>query len=149
MPGITKSSQRFFMRRLYAGMLKTIVLYHRNDDQLEGTVASFTLYGCRRSKTHKGGEPLAGDMAARHYTTWHIPREELDRVGISYINAGDRIAETSTSPTETRLWQIESTNNLRDQLLRDHLCLECLLINTANTLGAFGSAPTQNTAYVD
>jgi hypothetical protein len=119
---LTKQSTRTFHRTLYAGELQSIVLHKRGDDQLQGQVAQYVLYDCRRSFITKAGEPLLGDMASSHRVYWHIPRIELDRVGVNYINAADRIYD----PEEDITYQPESTTIIYVKLFGNMVKVECV-----------------------
>lgn len=110
-------------------MLKTITLLHREDDQQEGTVTSFVLFNCRHSQISKSDQPISQEMSASHRVVWHIPRVELDRVGVNYINALDRIVEVADTGKVNRVWQVESTNTMTAKLFENHLCVETLLIS--------------------
>jgi len=121
---LNPSNTRVFHRTLYAQMLQTIVLLKRGDDQQQGTVTALVLYDCRPKKVYKTGEPLLGDMSANHRLTWQIPRVELERVSVNYINAADRIQQTVRG--EIRLWQPESTTDLTIQLYENYLNIDCL-----------------------
>ena len=130
---ISRYNQRTFHLHLYGspGMLQTITLLKRGDDQQEGTVTSIVLFQCRRSAIHKTGEAIAGDMLSNHRTVFHIPRIELDRVGIQYITPLDRIVERwKNSPPSTRTWQPEATTMIDVKLMETHLCLACLLLKS-------------------
>lgn len=118
------TNQRVFHRHLYAGWLETITLLKRNNDQQAGVVRALTLYECRHSIFSKSGEPIQGDMSSNQSTIWHIPRTELDRVGVAYINAADRIIDQ-----DGNYWQPESTTNILVKLSKVHVCIFCLSIN--------------------
>ena len=121
---------RYFHRRLYSGtgMLKTVTLLHRNEDQQEGVVTSYTLFEVRRGLIYKTDEPILHDMSASYRTTFHIPRVSLDCAGVAYINALDRIVELSDPRSVDRIWQVESTTMETGKLFENHLCVEVLLI---------------------
>ena len=121
-----KNSTRTFHRGLYCGkgMLEKITILKRNDDQQQGTVRSIVLFQCRRSQIFKTGEPLQGDMSAGHQTVWHIPRIELDRVGIDHLNALDRIIDP-----QGRTWQPEATTMITQKLFDNHVCISCLRVD--------------------
>ena len=114
---------RTFHRTLFGGFLETITLLKRKDDQQQGTVTSYTLFQCRRGLIIKTGEPLAGDMSSDHRTVWHLPRIELDRIGVPYISAADRIVDS-----QGRVWQPESTTQIEDKLFENQLAIQCLRI---------------------
>lgn len=122
---------KYFHRRLYngTGMLKTVTLLKRNDDQLEGTVTSYTLFEVRRGLIYKSDEPILHDMSASYRTTFHIPRISLNCAGVAYINALDRIVERSDPGSVDRVWIVESTTTLTGKLFENHLCVEVLLFS--------------------
>jgi hypothetical protein len=113
-------------RKLYAGQLETITMLKRGDDQAAGTVRRLTLFECRRSMHHKNMQPVQGDMSAHHWTVWHIPRTELDRVGVAHINALDIFIDYSGPEHVERWWEPESTTNISVKLFEDHVCVGCL-----------------------
>ncbi len=122
---ITEDSQNYFYRRLYGGkgMLQTVTLYKRNDDQQEGVVRTVQLFNCRWSMIFKTGEPLEGEMLSNHSRRLHIPTIELDRVGVHYINPIDYFKDR-----DGRFWQPESPQMITDKLLERHWCCDCLMI---------------------
>ncbi len=126
---------RTFHRRLYSGlgMLKSITLLKRGDDQAEGTVTAYKLFECRHSIISKSDQPIQNDMSASYRVVWHIPRIELDRIGVSYINALDRISEISDTGKVLRMWQPESTNQITEKLFENHVCIDCVLLSGVPT----------------
>ena len=114
-------NQRTFHRTLYAGMLEKITLLKRNDNQQQGTVRAITLYQCRRSMIFKKGQTIAGDELSDHRVTWHIPRVELDRVGVAFLNPLDIIKDN-----KNRYWQPESPTTITVKLFEVHVCVDCL-----------------------
>ena len=129
------NNTRVFHRTLYSNELKTIVLLKRGDDQSEGTVTAYKLFECRRSRINKSGEPYQGDMASDHSTRWHIPRTELDRVGVAYINGLDRFVERSDaqqgSPSYglVRYWAPEDGQAIDIALFENYVHVDCLRID--------------------
>lgn len=121
---MNRRNTRTFQRRLYAGELETITLLKRNDDQQQGVVTKYTLFGCRKSRTFHSGEPIAGDIASNDHATWHIFRIELDRVGVDHINAADRIVDKFG-----RYWQPEANTEIRIQLFENVIDVDCLRID--------------------
>ena len=119
------SGTRGFMFHLYGGigMLQTVTLYKRGDDQLEGTVTTYSLYPVRWSRITKSGQPIQGDMSSSHGRKLHIPREVLDPLGIWYINVCDQFKDEDGA-----LWQPESPQSLTNALIGNHLCIDCLLV---------------------
>lgn len=117
---LNKRNTKVFHRTLYAGILESVILLKRNDDQQEGTVTAIQLFQVRWGQIAKTGEPIAGDMSSEHTRTLHIPRCELDRVGVWYINAADRFQDE-----QGRIWEPESTTTIDVKLFENHLCVNC------------------------
>lgn len=105
-------------------MNETVTLLKRGDDQQAGTVTNYLLFDCRRSLITLTQEPLQGDMMANHRTIWHIPRIELDRVGVAHLHPIDRIVDQ-----QNRYWQPESTTEVADKLFENHIDLQCLRVD--------------------
>ena len=124
---LNRLTTRTFHRVLYATELEKITMLKRNDDQQQGTVRSLVLFQCRRSRLFKTGEPYQGDMSSSHRIVWHIPRIELDRAGVNYINALDRIIDY-----KGWWWQPESTTTITVKLFLNHLCIDCLRVDPPN-----------------
>ncbi len=121
---INASNQRHMMRHLYAGMLQTVTLLKRNNDQQEGTVVAYKLFGVRQARLFKTGQPIRGNMAVGSNVTWHIPMAELERVGVAYFNVLDRIVDKTGA-----YWQPETNEMIRFQLLKTHWCISCVRID--------------------
>ena len=121
---LNKNNTRHFHKCLYGTILEKVTVLKRNDNQQQGTVQSFVLYSCRRSMIFKTGETLQGDMNSDHRTIWHIPRTEMDRVGINYFNPADRIVDG-----QNRHWQPESTTMITVKLFENHVCVDCLRVD--------------------
>jgi hypothetical protein len=109
---------------LYAGILETVTVLKRDDDQASGTVRSVELYEVRWSRIHKSGEPIAGSMSSNNRRTLHIPVVEMERAGIAYFNALDRFVDESG-----RTWQPESTTDITEKLFERHVCCSCLRVS--------------------
>lgn len=125
---LSPKNSRTFHRCLYGGQqLETITLYHRNDDQQEGTVRAVKLFQCRRSSTQKLGEPLQNEMASHHFCIWHLPAVELLRVGIQHINVLDTIQDK-----HNRWWRPESNSRLTFDLWGNYVHIECLRCDPPN-----------------
>lgn len=120
---LNKRTTRAVNRTVYAGLTYTVTLLKRDNDQKAGTVRSLILYRCRRGKRTKSGEPLQGDMSVTNTATWHIPRTELDRVGVAYINDLDRIVHKG------EYWQTEAFGIIEVKLFDNEIDLNCCLIN--------------------
>lgn len=123
---LNKANTRTFHRCLWSGILETITLLKRNDDQQQGTVRAITLFQCRKSSIAKTGEPIQGDIAETS-VTWKIPRVELDRVGVTWINAIDRIVDKYN-----RYWQPESKQTIDIKLFENFIYLACVRIDPPN-----------------
>lgn len=119
-----KNNTRGFNRRLYAGELQTITLLKRDNDQKEGTVTAYVLYDCRCEKIHKRGQPIQGDMSIDHQTIWHIPSEQLRRVGVNYINVLDRFVDK-----HHRFWQPESGQLIVTRLFENQCFISCCRVD--------------------
>ena len=132
---LRRNNQRSFTRKLFAGQLEKIRFHKRKDDLKQGTVTAYILYGVRRSMVTKTGEPIQGDMVAEHTCVWHIPRRELDRVGIHYINSADYIQQLQ-DPEKDWWWQPESDTNIEVKLFGLELDLFCKRVDplTSTTL---------------
>lgn len=117
---LNRGSTRTFHRVLFAGILETVTLLKRGDDQQQGTVRSMTLFQCRRSMITKTGEQIAGDMTAGRTATWYVPRVELDRVGVTWLSSADRIVDK-----KGRTWQPEADTTIEVKLFENHLRLDC------------------------
>lgn len=107
-----------FYQRLYApvGMLQTITLRKRGLGQNQSTGTNYTLYGCRQKKIYYKGQNVAGSMTTDDYCVWQIPREELDRVGITDLNVIDTITAENG-----QVWQWESDGEGIIQLMKNML----------------------------
>lgn len=117
---LNRKTTRTFHTKLYATELESIWLQKRGDDQLEGRVVTYQLFQCRRSRISKLGEPILGDMSSADRTVWHIPRIELDRVGVNYIDPLDIIIDQNG-----RKWQAESDTGIEEKLFSNHYCILC------------------------
>ena len=135
MPLITHSMTRNVARTLFAGTgaLKSITLLKRNDDLQQGTVRAVKLFDCRKSFQTKTGQSIQGEMSSDHRCVWHIPRVQLDRAGVTYLNALDRIVEDKEDGGKKlvipRQWQPESTTPITIKLFENEIDLECLRVD--------------------
>lgn len=124
---------RQFQFRLYAGILKEVLLLKRSDDQNSGTQIELTLRRVRRSRYVKTGQPIAGEETSDERCVFHIPAIELERVGVKYINALDRIIETRDDLLRTlkpaRYWQPESTTSIETKMMENEVDVACLRID--------------------
>ena len=115
---------RGFHRTLFGGVLETVTLLKRDDNQRQGTVTSYLVFQCRKSLIVKTGETLQGDMTSDHRTTWHLPKSELDRVGINHLNPLDRIVDSDGD-----YWQPESTTQITEKLWKQQITIDCLKVD--------------------
>jgi len=120
---------RTFHRTLYAGWNQTVTLLKRGDDQQQGTVTAYTLRNCRWSRIISTGEQIQQDMTSDHRRLFHIPRIELDRNGINYINSADIFVDKTN-----RYWQKEATTDQTVKLGEQHLCVQCLRVDPLNNV---------------
>lgn len=127
---LNKRNTRVFHRTLFSGQLEKIKLLKRDDDQRQGIVTEYILFQCRKGKYRKSGQTLDGEMNSSHAVTWHIPRSELDRLGIAYLNPLDRIVELE-GQFKDRIWQPESTTGIDVKLFEVHVDVDCLLLRPA------------------
>ncbi len=124
---------RTFHRHLYIGWNEVFTLLKRGDDMSASQVTTYTLYDCRPSRIFKTGEPIAGQMMSSHKRTIHIPRIEIERVGVQYLNPLDRLIDR-----QGRYWQPESTTLMTVKLGLQHICCECLLTDPPVNSSAVG-----------
>lgn len=113
-------NMRTFHRALYGKILESVTLLKRGDNQQQGTVTSYRLHQIRWSRVYKAGNTIQGDMNAEHYRQIHIPRIELDRIGIAYINPTDRFIDK-----DGRYWHPEANEQIVVQLCEQHVCVNC------------------------
>lgn len=123
---INPSTTRTFHRRLFAQQMQTITLIKRGDDQQQGTTRTLTLYECRWGIINKQGQTLQGDMVSQHERPLHIPRTELERVGVEYLNPLDRFVDE-----QGRTWMPESTTPIDVKLFENHVDVQCLRTDPA------------------
>jgi hypothetical protein len=126
---LNKRNTKYFFRGLYAGELQTVTLLKRGDDQQEGTVTAFKLFNCRRGQVQRSGEAISSEMFSDQRTTWHIPRTELDRVGVRYLNALDRIVDE-----HNRYWEPESQSTIQVKLWENWVTFDAVRIDPPNNL---------------
>ena len=115
---LNEHNQRGFHRGLYAGQLQTVTMLKAGDNQLQGQVTTHKLFDCRWSAIAKRGETYDGDMTSDHYRQLHIPRVELDRIGVNYLNPPDTFVDRSG-----RTWINESTEPIDIKLFEVHVCI--------------------------
>ena len=120
---LTREIREVTIAQSFGGQTETVTLLKRNDDQQEGTVTSYLVFRARHSKFEKTEEPLAGSMTATYKTIWHLPRVELDRIGIGYLNSADRIVDLRGWQ-----WQPESTTVIVESLFMNEIDVYCLRV---------------------
>ncbi len=132
---LRKANTRTQYRRMWAGKSKKVTLLKRDDDQKQGTVRAVTLFDCLPSPTGftKTGEAFQGDMSSDMRRTWKIPVAELNRGGVAYINALDRIVETTDDGGNLlpypRYWQPEGTTMIAVTMLENLVSVDCLRVD--------------------
>lgn len=126
---LRRNNTRRFTRKTYAGITEKVRIHKRNDDQQQGTVTTYILFRVRRSQIEKTGETIQGDMVSDHTTVWHIPRTELERVGINYLNPLDRI-EQLVGREAGSWWQPEATTIIDVKMFGNEICLACLRVDS-------------------
>lgn len=120
---LNKNTVNEFHTMLYAGILESVTVLKRDDDQKSGTVRSVRMHECRWSKIHRTGEPIEVSMTSNNRRSIHIPKIEMERVGITHFNSLDRIVDE-----EGRHWQPESTTSITEKLFQRHICIDCLRV---------------------
>jgi hypothetical protein len=125
---IDKYNQKDLISHLYQGMgvVQKVTLLKRGPDQQQGTVTSFTLFGCRRGVIQRHGQTLDGKQSTNSRVTWHVPFSELKRNGIDYLTALDRIVDTAGG---TGTWQPEANTKIHEKLIRTHCDVDCMMVN--------------------
>lgn len=127
--GIDPTTTRTFHRTLYAGMLQTVTLLKRNDDQQQGTIRSVSLFECRQSMVFSDGEIIHGDEQVNTRCVWHIPRITLEAAGVDHIMPADRIVNLTASFGVRGYWQPEATTETIRKLFSNHYCVHCLRVD--------------------
>ena len=127
---MNRRNTKVMHRRLMADIDLVVRLHKRGDDQRQGTVRALILYQCRRSRIGKTGETFQGDMVSDHRVVWHIPVVELNRVGVQYLNALDRIEEIrGPGAVPGRFWQPEGSTDLDLKLFENYYDIYCLRVD--------------------
>lgn len=126
---MNRRNTRTVHRTTFAGITETVRLLKRGPGQKQGTVTAYKLFRCRISKEQKSGQTIQGDIqsmsAVNESATWHIPRTELERVGIAYLTALDRIVR----PSDNSYWQPESGQVIDVKLFRNEIDLPCTRVD--------------------
>lgn len=118
---LNRHSTRTFHRRLYSTELQSITLLKRGDDLQQNIVTKYQLFQCRRSYITHTGETIQGSMAGSDTVIWHIPKIELGRVGVAYLNDLDRIVD----PILNQTWQPEAGNPIQIKLFGNQIRITC------------------------
>lgn len=121
---LRKSNTRSFHKKLYAGELETITLLKRDNNFRAMVITKYTLFNCRMGQITKSGEQLDNDQTSNMRRTLHIPREELDRVGVQYLKALDTFIDS-----QNRFWQAQSDTTITGKLWENHYDVECVRID--------------------
>ena len=123
---LDKYSLRDFHRKLYApaGMLQTAIVRKRGLGQSQSDSTNYTLYSCRQQRVFYKGQNVDGSMTTEDYCVWNLPREELDRVGITDLNVIDTI-----TGEDGQVWQWESDGEGIIQLMRNWNKFTCKRIS--------------------
>lgn len=121
---LNKRNTRVFHRTLFATELESVTLLKRDDDQREGVVTSYTLFQVRWSSIRKTGQQIQADETSDHRRQLHIPRVELERIGVHYINSLDRFVDE-----QNRTWEPESTTEIAIRLWENHVDVYCKRLN--------------------
>lgn len=128
---IDKYNTRTFYKYLYdgVGMLETVTILKRGDDQQEGTVTAIRVFRCRHRNIAKSGEPLYGEVPVSETTTWHLPSEQLRFAGITHINAADRIVDKNN-----RYWAPLADNHIQMNTFENHVMVDCQRVDPPNNV---------------
>lgn len=126
---LNRHNTKTFHRTLYAGELETVTLYKREDDQKSGKYHKHQLFDCRWSTMQKTGEPIQVDLSSGDARTLHVPRIEMERVGVRYFSALDMFVDA-----EGRWWQPEAPHTRTVKLFQNHWCVSCVRIDPPNNL---------------
>jgi hypothetical protein len=129
-------------RTVYAGITQSIFLLKRGNDQFQGQVVQYKLFNCRISRQNKTGETVQRDMTVSHRAIWHIPKKELLRFGIHYLNALDRIVQIQGDEAGFT-WQPEGTTDIEVKLFGNEVDLHCLRVDPFS-LGDPSNGPGAN-----
>ena len=121
---LNRSTTRHFYRTLYATEMETVKLYKRDDELRQGVVTVYMVFNARRSRIFKTGEVIQGDESSDHTCLWHIPRAELDRIGVHYLSAADRIVQTQGREAGA-VWQPEANTMIEVKLFGNMVNLAC------------------------
>ena len=126
---LNPQTTRDFIPRLYAGMLQTVILLKRDNDQRQGTVRAVTLVNCRQSMVFKHGEPIQADWSTQSRCVWHIPKVSMEMAGVAYINATDRIDNRNATFGVPGIWQAEANTEIIVKLFGNVVNVHCLRID--------------------
>jgi hypothetical protein len=121
---LNERNSRNFHRMLRAGTnIQAIVLYKRGDNQAQGTVTTHKLFGCwREESVSRIGETVINQaIQVEVRATWNVPKAELDRVGIIFLNVTDKIYD----PKGKGWWTPYSSDRITELLMGNYVSLSC------------------------
>ena len=121
---LRRNNTRSFYKKLYAGELEKITLLHHSDDFHASTITAYVIFGARRSSIVRLGEPIQGEMLAYHNCVWHIPRMELQRVGVNWINMIDTIVQMEGAEKGNQ-WRPEADTKIDHRLFSNMIDVAC------------------------
>lgn len=141
---VARNLLRSFPREVTTDVVTKIKRFHYHGPvyNLETTVGYYTastvglkvfVGNCRWARIFKQGEPIAGQMASEHFRELHVPRIEMERVGVAYFNALDRFIDK-----QGRYWQPESDSLITVKLGLMHVCVQCRLTDPPVNSAAIG-----------
>lgn len=108
------------MRNLYSGQLEKVTLFAREPNMKASVTHPVILYDCRWSRIVKAGQQLDDEQTSDMNRMLHIPRAELQRVGVNYINPIYQFMDQ-----EGRYWQAESDTPIVSQLWENVIDVNC------------------------
>lgn len=117
---LNKRNTRTRHRTLYGGRLEQIRLLKRNPNMNASVVTAYQLYQCWWSDLEKSGQQHDGQFMSNHRRTLHLPKCELDRVGVNFINPEDVFVDE-----QGRYWQNEGDTAIDANLWENHLDIHC------------------------
>jgi hypothetical protein len=117
---LNKRNTKVFHRVLYGGIMEKVRLLKRNPNMNASVVTNYVLYQCWWTRISKSGQQHDNETMSDHRRTLHIPRCELDRVGVHYINPLDVFVDE-----QGRYWQNEGDEAIDAKLWENHLDIPC------------------------
>lgn len=116
-----------FHNCLYAGQLETVRLLAREPNFSASVEREVVMFRCRWRQITKQGQILDDEQSSDMRRELMIPRTELDRVGVAYINACYRFIDK-----ENRYWQAESDTPIVNRLWENYVSVSCKRIDPTN-----------------